>query len=117
MDPCDNLQDILLNENDLDNIPDLISSLESQLSDINKNLENDEEYIKLKNSISKIESLIESGRDEICDAQEVQENCHDQYLECKNSVKGGPFLADFVYPQNPNSAHGFYRSGTPETDR
>ena len=71
---------------DLDELPTLISELESQLSSINSKLENDNTRKALTKNIHEIEELLEQGRDEICDATETLESTESEYLACKETV-------------------------------
>ena len=71
---------------DLEELPTLIFELELQLELINSKLKNDNTKNLLTKNVSEIESLLEQGRDEICDATEALENTESKFLICKETV-------------------------------
>ena len=69
----------------LENLPEIIQGLQEKLAILDNKLQHDENYTLLRESVAKCEELIETGRDEICDAFE-DETLEPGYLACKKAV-------------------------------
>ena len=69
----------------LENLPQIIEGLQEKLAILDNKLQHDENYTLLRESVDKCEQLIETGRDEICDAFE-DETLEPGYLACKQAV-------------------------------